>query len=197
MWTEWRVGDHETASRILAVMNPVDRAYQNLGENWLTLLVAEKQAHILYYQAGEVRVVIIVHYTPKMRMYRVATAGFSGPVAPAVACAIGMDRLHQFLRERGETVAYTIRRRGLELTLANEFLDAVLLHPGFQVTVEHDMVDRVAWKLRLVELPDEEAIASRVPMADTTFGHVHAATSPSPPLATSPFVPMLTPDTAN
>ncbi|MFO0948560.1 MAG: hypothetical protein U1D30_21990 [Planctomycetota bacterium] len=190
------MGDHESAARILSVMNPVDHAYEKLGENWLVLLVMEKKAHILFYEHDDVRIVIILHYTPKMRMYRIATAGFSGSISPADACFLGMKKLHAFLKEKGQSVAYTIRRRGLMHPLANEFLDAVPLYPGFHVTVEHDMVDRVAWKMHLVESPILEASISRAPRTVTTTGATRVETPESPLLSNLeiPFIQNQSPE---
>lgn len=149
MWTRLELGDGETAERIVRVMHGMDVAYRNLGVDWLWVLLVENKAAVLYYEGQDTEVVLIVYYNPKLSMYRVYTAGYAGALSPEDACDIGLSELKRFMIEQGISVAYAIRRRGLDNPLANRFLDRIPCNPEFHVTVQHEMNDRAAWHMHL------------------------------------------------
>lgn len=148
MWRKLGREDESGLAAVLAVMHGVDIAYRHLGPDWLRLLMMQKKAEVFLYDAESDRAVLILYPNPRLGRYRAYTIGYAGPLDPRAASLLLGDRLALFLEERGLDEVYAIRRLNLDNPGINQLLDHVPAHPLLETTVQHDMGDRWALKIR-------------------------------------------------
>lgn len=147
MWRKLGRADELGLAAVLAVMHGVDIAYRHLGPDWLRLLMIQKNAEVFLFDAEPDRAVLILYPNPRLGRYRVYTTGYAGPLDPRTACLLLGDQLALLLDERGLDEVYAIRRLNLDNPGINQLLDHVPAHPLLETTVQHDMGDK--WALRI------------------------------------------------
>lgn len=157
MWTILSADDTERLERCAAIMQRMDRAYATQDAAYFGWQIVAQGMEIHFYESGDLTLVLMTCFNPRLRRWRVWTGGFEGPISPCECCQLGMDRLRDIMDHHNIESVYTIRRFGLDYQPLDDVYHCVRAAIGYELRVEHRLADCEVWDLRLVERP----VASR------------------------------------